>query len=113
MINKILIIEDELELAIILQRFLSKKNFHVDTTASLRDGFKKLFAEPFDALILDNNLPDGKGIDYITDFRNIYPDIVIVAISALQMRDAALSAGANFFVEKPISLQGIHSVLAA
>ena len=113
MIHKILIIEDEEELATILQRYLAKKRFHVQATLTLHDGLKRLAAEPFDALILDNNLPDGKGIDHISALRKLYPNIMVVAISALQIRDAALAAGANYFVEKPISLHGIHAVLAA
>ncbi len=111
MIHKILIIEDEQELATILQRFLTKKKFHVQTALSLREGFQKLNVELFDALILDNNLPDGKGVEHIADIRKLHTNIVVVAMSALQMRGVALAAGADYFVEKPISLQGIQAVL--
>ena len=111
MIHKILIIEDEQELATILQRFLTKKKFHVQTAQSLREGFQKLNVEPFDALILDNNLPDGKGVEHISDIKKIHTNIIVVAMSALQMREVALRAGADYFVEKPISLQGIEAVL--
>ena len=111
MIHKILIIEDEQELATILQRFLTKKKFDVQTAPSLREGFQKLNVELFDALILDNNLPDGKGVEHIADIRKMHTNIIVVAMSALQMREVALAAGADYFVEKPISLQGIEAVL--
>ena len=111
MIQKILIIEDEQELATILQRFLTKKKFHVQTAQSLCEGFQKLSVETFDALILDNNLPDGKGIEHIADIRKMHTNLIVVAMSAMQMHEVALTAGADYFVEKPISLLGIQAIL--
>lgn len=109
--NKVLIIEDEEELGYILKRFLSKKCFDVDYAMNLKDGLNCLKNTDFDVLILDNNLPDGKGMDLIPRIRATMPKITIIAMSALGLKSLALSAGASYFIEKPVSLNEIYHMI--
>lgn len=111
MLNKILIIEDETELSDILKKYLNRRRYEVQCVETLHESFTLLSTQSFGAIILDNNLPDGKGIDHIKDFRLLQPGLKIIAISALQINDAAMKAGANYFIEKPISLKVIESLL--
>ena len=111
--NKVLIIEDEEELCYILKRFLSKKRFDVDYAMNLKDGLDCLKKTDFDVLILDNNLPDGKGMDLIPRIRAAMPKITIIAISALGLKPSALAAGASFFIEKPVSLSEIYHMITS
>jgi DNA-binding response OmpR family regulator len=112
MLHRVLIVEDELELSNILSKYLNKRNFDVECTDTIRDGIDKLSKESFHYIILDNNLPDGKGLEHINEFRYLQPDLIIIAISALQVKDVALKAGANYFIEKPISLKAIERILS-
>ena len=111
MLNKVLIIEDETELSNILKKYLIRRRYEVECVETLRESFVLLSTQSFGAIILDNNLPDGKGLDYIKEFKRLQPELKIIAISALQINDAALNAGANYFIEKPISLKMIESLL--
>lgn len=109
--NKILIIEDELELSHILRQYLNTRDFEVDCAETLKESWQLLKNKSFDFIILDNNLPDGKGLEYIPSFRGIQPHLKIIAMSALQLHEVALTAGAHYFVEKPISLKTIENIL--
>jgi DNA-binding response OmpR family regulator len=56
-------------------------------------------------MILDNKLPDGFGIDFITYVKNKYPSIKIIMISGFDAsaKDVALENGADVYLEKPFT----------
>jgi DNA-binding response OmpR family regulator len=112
-INRILIIDDELEVCMLLEKYLEKKNKKASYSTSLQDGIAKFKAKIPDLLILDHNLPDGFGIDHINLFKSLNPDLKIVIISAMSnLKDEALQKGADHFLEKPISFGTLNSILA-
>ena len=80
--DRILIIEDDPDLCDSLKAVLSDNGFQVDVTGSRKDATQALSeSEPFAALVVDVNLPDGHGIDLIRDLRDQAPDVRIVAIT--------------------------------
>ncbi len=109
--NKILIIEDEVELCFLLQQFLTKKHYNVECRTTLREGLEKLQVEAYDYLILDNNLPDGKGMDILYKICPVKNDMRIIMMSAISQKDTALTAGVDFFMEKPVSLKRMYETL--
>lgn len=109
--NRVLIIEDELELSGLLKRFLVKKHYDVFCAENLSKALNLLKSNAFDAVILDNNLPDGKGIDLIPSINVLQNHPNIIAMSAMQVQDEAISAGASYYIEKPISMAKIYQLL--
>ncbi len=68
--RKVLIIEDEGDLCLLLNLLLDEKNMEVDHVPSLaKAGEYLLQAEPA-IVLLDNRLPDGFGIDFIGSIKN-------------------------------------------
>jgi DNA-binding response OmpR family regulator len=111
-IPSILIIDDEQELCILLESFLSKKSRAIDHSTSLQDGFKKFSSMQPDVLILDHNLPDGHGIENIHRFKDMKNSLRVVIISAMSnLRTEALEKGADFFLEKPISFKELSKII--
>lgn len=109
----ILIIDDEKELCLLLENFLSKKTRSIDFSNSLENGMEKFKQMQPDLLILDHNLPDGNGIDNISLFKKLNKSLRIIIISAMSnLRNEALEKGADFFIEKPISFSQLKSILA-
>lgn len=105
-----MIIDDEKDLCVIIKRFLQRKNCEVEIAHSLREGFRKINLREPDILLLDNNLPDGKGWPAAFAIKEKHPNIAITLISAF--KDAvALSdyerKGFNI-LEKPVSLRSIE-----
>ena len=109
--NRILIIEDEIELSGLLKRFLIKRHYEVICVETLTKAMLLLQSHSFDAIILDNNLPDGKGIDFIPTINNIQNKPKIIAMSAIGVGEEALKAGASVYIEKPISMVSIYQLL--
>ena len=102
--KSILIIDDEKELCILLENFLSKKTRTIDHSNSLEHGMEKFKQMNPDLLILDHNLPDGNGIDNISFFKQLNNSLQVIIISAMSnLKNEAIEKGADFFIEKPIS----------
>jgi DNA-binding response OmpR family regulator len=61
-------------------------------------------------VILDNKLPDGFGIDFISHIKTNYPAIKIIMISGYDSsaEDVALENGADIFLEKPFTKDQLY-----
>jgi two-component system, OmpR family, response regulator len=103
-LQKVLIVEDEGDMCLLLNIMLNGKVDldHVKNLA-LADAYLK--KENPAVVILDNKLPDGFGIDYITQIKNAYPEIKIIMISGYDgsAKDVAMENGADIFLEKPFT----------
>ncbi|MBB3839902.1 DNA-binding response OmpR family regulator [Runella defluvii] len=110
--ERALIIDDELDTCLLLGMFLKKYGIVSMRAHSLADGLAKLTAEAPQLIFLDNNLPDGTGIDYIAQVRQQMPQAKLVMMTAMSaLREQALALGADGFVEKPLDVKKIASVL--
>jgi len=103
--KKILIIEDEGEMCFVLNLLLNQDNTSLDHVKNLLAADEYLKKEQPNIVILDNKLPDGYGVDFITHLKKNYPSIKIIMISGFDtsVRDVALYNGADFFLEKPFT----------
>jgi DNA-binding response OmpR family regulator len=111
-IRQILIIDDEMEVCILLEHYLTKKNKKILFSTNLSDGIDKFKQIKPDLLILDHNLPDGFGIEKISTFKSLNPSLIIVITSAMSnLKNEALEMGANYFIEKPISFSTLNEIL--
>lgn len=109
---KVLIVDDEKDLCLLLSSFLRKKAAEVSVANTLQMGFEKLEALSPDLIFLDNNLPDGTGLEALPQWRQRHPGGCIVMISAMSnLREKALACGADAFIEKPLSLGIIENVI--
>jgi DNA-binding response OmpR family regulator len=111
-INTILIIDDEIEVCFLLQKYLIKKNKNADFSTTLKEGLEKFKIMKPDLLILDHNLAAEFGIENIPTFKSLHDSSLVVIISAMHnLRDEALLKGADYFLEKPISCNAIYTML--
>lgn len=108
--KKVLIVDDEIDLCLLIRNTLIKKNYEVYIAHNLSDGVKKLSIFKPDSLLLDNNLPDGKGWNIAKDIKSMYPQMNITLISAHHVgTDLEESLDDSVTVlEKPLSLQDIE-----
>jgi len=111
--KSILIIDDEMEVCTLLGKYLARNNKSVDYSTTLNEGIEKFKKMKPDLLILDNNIPDGYGIENIATFRKLMNEMcVIVIISAMSnLKSEALEKGADYFLEKPISFGTLNTIL--
>ena len=104
--TKILVVEDEGQIGLVLNMILSDRHFDLDYVNNLLDAQEYLEKNKPSIVILDNKLPDGFGVDFISYIKKKYPAIKIIMISGFaSARDVALQNGADMFFEKPFSLE--------
>jgi len=102
--KKVLVVEDEGEMGLLLNLILSERNFELDYVNNLLSADEYLQQHKPSVIILDNKLPDGFGVDFISFLKKKYPSIKIIMISGFpSARDVALENGADIFIEKPFS----------
>jgi CheY-like chemotaxis protein len=113
-IGKILIIDDERDLCMILSEILKKKGFNVSSVNTLRKALNRLGKEVPDMVILDLKLPDGDGMSMITKIKKICPQITICVASAYgseKKKSEAFLLGAFSFIDKPFTVKEILSTI--
>src|SRR5215510_11918375 len=95
--QKILIIEDEGEMCLVLNILLSDEDIELDHVKNLSDAEKYLSTAQPSLIILDNKLPDGFGVDYISRVKKKYPSIKIIMITGFDAsaKDVAMENGAD------------------
>lgn len=102
--KKALVVEDEGEMGLLLNLFLDEKELELDYVKDLLSAEGYLEKQQPSVIILDNKLPDGFGVDFITYIRKKYPAVKIIMISGFgSVRDTALENGADVFLEKPFT----------
>ena len=108
--KKVLIIEDEGDMCLLLNLILDGEDFELDHVQTLLAADEYLKKESPAIIILDNKLPDGFGIDFITYIKQKYPAIKIIMISGFDAaaKDVALENGADIYLEKPFTRAQIY-----
>lgn len=111
--RKVLIIEDEGDLCLLLNLLLDDQDMEIDHVPSLAKAGEYLLQEQPALVLLDNRLPDGFGIDYIGDIKKQHPSTKVIMISGLDAaaRDVAIDNGADDFIEKPFTKADIFNAV--
>lgn len=110
--KKLLVVEDEGQIGLVLNMILSDRNFDLDYVNNLLDAQEYLEKNNPSVVILDNKLPDGFGVDFISYIKKKYPSIKIIMISGFSTaRDVALENGADMFLEKPFSMDKVNEAI--
>lgn len=106
MADRILITEDDIALARGLKRALAGADREVTLCSSLEAARHALYAKKCDLMILDVNLPDGSGFDFLREIRE-KSDIPVMMLTVNDMEAdivAGLESGADDYMTKPFSL---------
>jgi two-component system OmpR family response regulator len=111
--TKVLIIEDEGDMCLLLNILLNGKELELDHVKSLLAAEEYLQKENPKVILLDNKLPDGFGIDFISVIKKKYPNVKIIMISGYDgsAKDVALENGADLFLEKPFSKDQLYDAI--
>jgi two-component system OmpR family response regulator len=112
--KKILIVEDEGEMCLMLNILLSHEDLELDHVNNLLAAEEYLQKQKPSVMILDNRLPDGFGIDYVSYIKKNYPEIKVIMMTGqdASARDVALENGADYFLEKPFTKAQLYESLA-
>ncbi|MBC7901904.1 MAG: response regulator [Gemmatimonadaceae bacterium] len=103
--KKVLVIEDEGDMCLVLDLLLNSSTTEVDHVKSLGAAREYISSASPELIVLDNRLPDGFGIDFIRFIKEKLPNARIIMMSGIDLaaKDLALESGADSFLEKPFT----------
>lgn len=104
--KKIIIIDDDPTICLMLQGLLKRKGFDADTVFSAGEALKKLENSQFDLVLSDFRLPDFDGLELLQKIKAMHPHVpVIIMTSYADIRTAvnAIKMGAYEYVTKPLN----------
>jgi len=115
---RILIAEDEKNQRDLLEGFLKKEGFSVESAATGREALVKLEKDLFEIILLDYKMPELDGLHTLREIRKLYPDLPVVMMTAygtVETAVASMKEGALDYLTKPIDLDEllliIHKVI--
>ncbi|MCW3091569.1 MAG: sigma-54-dependent Fis family transcriptional regulator [Ferruginibacter sp.] len=103
--NKILIIDDDMDMCLLLERFFTRNQFQVKITHSGKKGLEELEKNPPDAILCDFRLGDTDGKELLIQIKQINPDVPVIIItgySEIKMAVEVMKHGAFDYVTKPL-----------
>ncbi len=112
---RLLLLEDDVTLGEALRDYLRSEGHVVDWCTTLAQA-RALISEPYDAWLLDWNLPDGSGVDWLRSLRakgRKVPAVVLTARDLLGDRIQGLDSGADDFLVKPFAPEELCARLRA
>ncbi len=117
---RILVVEDEPELGLLVRDALGRAGFAADLAADLADAEEHLSLAAYEALVLDLGLPDGDGLTLLARLRRGaapgaagLPVLVLTARDGPEERVAGLDAGADDYLVKPFHMPELISRIRA
>lgn len=113
---KILIVEDDKDLALMIQEWLSADNFGLEVVHDGKAGWEFLRQGYYDAVVLDWELPGMSGVEILKKFRGIKgttPILMLTGKGQIQDKEEGLDSGADDYLTKPFSMKELSARLRA
>jgi two-component system chemotaxis response regulator CheY len=116
--KRVLVIDDASLVRAYYRQALERAGYEVDEALNGLEGLEKLLMHPFDVVIVDINMPQMDGMTFLRALRSkdlptsATPALVTSTEAGAQDVSAARTAGANFYLVKPISQETLAEYVA-
>jgi two-component system OmpR family response regulator len=113
---RVLVIEDDRVLGEAVREHVAASGHGVDWMKRIDEARGALATIPYDLVLLDLNLPDGRGMDLLRELRrggSKVPVIVLTAMDQIASRIEGLNSGADDYLVKPFDLSELSARVAA
>jgi len=113
---KILIIEDEKDIASFIKKGLQAEHFAVDVAANGKDGSYLALTNDYDLVLLDLRLPDIYGLDVfkkIKEQKSNLPIIILTVENEIKKKVEAFDLGVNDYLTKPFAIEELIARIRA
>ena len=114
--GQILFVDDDTDSLAMYVKAVSLANYEADIASSAMEGWNLITKNPYDLIFVDLNIPGVSGYDLLVKGRKNrktkkIPVIIISAMPEGSLVDEVLKAGATLFLEKPVALDELYSVI--
>lgn len=109
---KILIVEDERDLAESIAEYISKEPMVCEIASNFEEGMKRIALYDYDCILLDIGLPDGNGLTLLEELKarkKMDGVIIISARDSVDDKVRGLNLGADDYISKPIHLSELNA----
>ena len=113
---RILIVEDEPELARQLGEILTKQKYTVDIASDGEAALDRIYVEPYDLILLDIMLPKKDGfavLQEVRDAKKKTPVLMLTAKADIEDRIRGLDLGADDYLPKPFAMEELLARMRA
>lgn len=113
---KVLIVDDDIELAGTLVRFLARSGHSCVTVINYEEAVDRLSWNHPEIVIADYQLPDGDGLEFLRTVHRKYPQTPVIIITgnhSQSLERAARTAGATAYLRKPFSLAALADAISS
>jgi DNA-binding response OmpR family regulator len=113
---RILLVEDDHVLGAAIRDHITANGYGVDWMQRIDDARLAVASTPYELVLLDLNLPDGRGMDLLREIRaerNPVPVIIATAQDQVAVRIEGLNSGADDYLVKPFDLSEMSARIAA
>jgi two-component system OmpR family response regulator len=113
---RVLLVEDDTGLGAAVRDHVAAEGHTIDWARRLDDAADHVEAVPYDLILLDLMLPDGRGLEFLRARRaagDATPVIILTALDQISDRIAGLNAGADDYLVKPFDLSELSARLKA
>ena len=112
--KKILIIDDDMDMCVLLSKFLSRNGYDVESAHSGAKGIAKFKEDNFDIVICDFRLGDRDGKEILQELKSLMPSVIVLIItgySDIKVAVDVIKMGAYDYITKPLIPDEVLSVL--
>jgi DNA-binding response OmpR family regulator len=113
---RLLVVEDNLDLAGVVRSLLEFEGHRVEVVHSGTEGLSLILSRPYDLVILDWDLPGVSGLDILAAFRKIgarTPVIMLTGKDSIEEKELGLDGGADDYLTKPFNMKELGARVRA
>jgi DNA-binding NtrC family response regulator len=110
----LLVVDDDRAVCSALKGHLESEGYGAYEAYSLGEAREVLSIRRIHAILLDQNLPDGNGLDFITELKEEWPQVSIIVITGygdIPIAVEAMRRGADYFATKPVYMKDLKVIL--
>lgn len=111
---RVLIVDDEPTICLILERFLEEKGYRTVVAKSRGDAEACFQEERFEAAVIDHHLPDGNALELLEWMQANELDVPVIVLTGnatVGLAVQAIQHGAEHFLTKPLDIPALETVL--
>ncbi len=111
---RILVIDDDENIRNTMKKILTAAGYAVDLAATGSEAISKTEKSAYDVALIDIRLPDMEGVRLLTQMKDSEPKmrkIIVTGYPTLQNAMTALNKDADFYITKPIDIEGLLAII--